>query len=115
MSGFGVTPTPAKLAPHPWDALGEPPRPGLPYDDIKTALPIDEALEFARKWCAIEEKRDEARSLEDEADDLEHEAKALEPALEAVPGLADAIGEDPYGFGTGAAVREWCETKGRRL
>lgn len=101
------------LAPHPWDSLGEPPRPGLPYDDVASALPIEEALAFADKWCEIESKRDEARDLEDEADALEREATDMEAALAAVPGLADAIGESPWAFATARDIRDWCETKGR--
>ena len=113
MSGFDVTRTPAKLAPHPWDALGEPPRPGLPYDDVLTYLPIVEALRFAEQLRYIEDKRADARRLEYEADDMERDAEALEHALEVAPGLADAIGEDPWRFTTGADVLEWCETEGR--
>lgn len=102
------------LAPHPWDSLGEPPRPGLPYDDVASPLPIEAALGFAIKWRGIESKRDEARDLEDEADELERKAKELEAALATVPGLADAIGESPWAFGTAQDVRDWCETKGRQ-
>ena len=101
-------------APHPWDTLpAEPPRPGLPYDDVVSPLPLDEAVRFAEKWQQIEELREEAQELEDRADDLEAEAKKLEDALVGVPGLADAIGDDPYHFATTAEVREWCETKGK--
>lgn len=100
-------------APHPWDDLGEPPRPGLAYEDVVSPLPIEAALTFAEKWRQIESLREEASSLEERADALSREAKGLESSLEAVPGLADAIGDEPWAFATSAAVRDWCETKGR--
>lgn len=95
----------ARLAPHPWDALGAPPPLGTTYPGVMLAesgvdVPADiiaAAKRAAGLLRSAEESREEAEALERDARDCERDAeKLLATMREAYPSLVSAIEDDPY-------------------
>lgn len=103
------------LAPHPWDGIGKPPRPGMVYDppiDVDVAVSMAEMLRSAdSQYEEAESFRDEAQGLEREADRLRSEAEALATKVNH-PALVHAIQAKPSDFRAEADITAWME--GRR-
>jgi hypothetical protein len=69
------------LAPHPFDAYGKPPTPGIPYESAGV-------VEDLEKWLEMQGDID---SFYREADDLEQEAQAARDKAEATQEKADEL------------------------
>lgn len=115
MTGWNAPAGERYLTPHPWDGIGNPPRPGMVYDPPTDA---DAALSMAEKLRGADSQYEEAESLEYEARDLRREADRATEEARALgakvnhPALVAAIEKDAKRFRNETDVAAWME--GRR-
>ena len=121
VSGFGSGP--ARLAPHPWDALpASPPAPGGDYLDALDPLPIRDALNARRLVVAVTEAEREVERAEERLGEAEDDLdtaraamrKALDPIADRWPAFANEIENGDGEWMTESDVREAARLAGVR-